>query len=189
MDDNFMARLDEEEAVLQAKLAAVQHMKAVYRGDIKLPASPAGRPAVSRPAQASTSRIDKFGAYGHSVIEAALHVLPHENDRPMATRDVLAKIEAEGIEVRGANQINALSALLARSSKIKGHGRSGWTKYGQRPDDPLGDELKQDDDFAVLEAAKENEPHSSDAGGSDAVSSGVPPLDLTQVHSDEGAQA
>jgi hypothetical protein len=131
MDEDFMARLDSEEAALEAKLAAVRQLKLVYgfKGAaiaVKQAASVRPAPTV-RPARSFVDRIDKFGPYGKSVIEAATKFLPDETGHPVPTRDLVEKIEILDIDIRGENKVNALSALLARSSKIKGHGRAGWT--------------------------------------------------------------
>lgn len=160
MDDDFIARLDAEEAALEAKLAAVRHMKAVYgaaprSGNL----SPSVRSSTPRATRSQADRLDKFGSYGQQVIDAAMEILPGEDGTPMATRVVLEKLEFRGVEVRGANKINALSALLARSTKIKGHGRSGWTLYGRAPLDLEAEEL------LGSPAPIENEPHSASAGG------------------------
>lgn len=47
--------------------------------------------------------------------------------------------------MRGENKVNALSALLARSSRFIGHGRSGW-------------ELASSQKESGAEAQNENEP-------------------------------
>jgi hypothetical protein len=84
----------------------------------------------ARPSLAA--RVDKFGSYGQGVIDAACKFLPNPGDNPMLTRDLLAKMERYGVEIRGKNKLNALSALLARSSQVKGYGRSGWTLAQER---------------------------------------------------------
>lgn len=62
-----------------------------------------------------------------------LHLLPDVNGEPVLTRDLVASLELLDVEIRGENKVNALSVLLARSSKIKGHGRAGWTQACNAP--------------------------------------------------------
>jgi hypothetical protein len=188
--DEFAQKVLDEEAELERKLAAVRAVKAAYgigvaaaTGAAAARSNTTGVGAPARPPRRMADRMDKFGAYGQGIIDVALQFLPGESDGPMPTRDLVSKLERYGTEVRGENKVNALSALLARSSKIKGHGRAGWTLVGERAVQPIIETLGGDGPH------KENEPHSDDAGGSDAVSAGGDTLELTQVHSNEGAEA
>jgi hypothetical protein len=134
MEEDIVKRMRAEEADLVRKLDAVRQFLAVYGGAPKpvtlSRTSNAMRPSATRPSLAA--RVDKFGSYGQGVIDAACKFLPGESDGPMLTRDLLAKLERQGVQIRGKNPLNALSALLARSSQVKGWGRSGWTLAGER---------------------------------------------------------
>ena len=162
VDDDIIQRMLAERADLERKLAAVEQFLSVYGGTT---AKPPSRPANDQPRQPRNApdRTDKFGTYGKSVIEAALAVLPAADAQPIPTRDLVDRIEARDVAIRGDNKVNALSALLARSSKIKGHGRAGWTSAAASYE-PLDLEHLLGGD----EPPKENEPHSESAGGSSA---------------------
>ena len=172
---DIVAQMQELEADLVRKLDAVRLFLTTFvevRDDMASALKAPPRPAVRREdvkRKTPAEKIDKFGSYGQAVIDASLAILPGENESPMATRVLVEKLDFRGVEVRGENKVNALSALLARSSKIKGHGRSGWTIYGER----------QHNDFDELLGAdapqKELEPTSEVAVGSSAAGWGVPP--------------
>lgn len=124
--DDIIKRMRGEEADLVRKLAAVRQFLSVYG---EAPVS--GSTTPNRLARSFVDRIDKFGSYGKAVIDAAVALLPADGLRPVPTRELVDHIEFRGVEIRGENKVNALSALLARSSQIKGHGRSGWTLAGE----------------------------------------------------------
>jgi len=46
---------------------------------------------------------------------------------PVKTVDLHRALEANGINIGGADPVNGLSALLSTSGKFMAHGRSGWT--------------------------------------------------------------
>ena len=126
MDEGVVASVLAEREDLLRKLDAVEKFLAVYGRD---GAKPVARPSVKRVlARSFADRIDKFGVYGQSVINGALKHLPSVDGEPVLTRDLVTMLDDEGIAIRGENKVNALSALLARSSQIKGHGRNGWTR-------------------------------------------------------------
>lgn len=161
--DDIIKRMLAEREDLTRKLTAVDQFLAAYgagvsKVSLRLTTVRADAPLLAR---SFADRIDKFGSYGTSVINAALLLLPSLESEPMLTRDLVEKIEARGITIRGENKVNALSALLARSSKIKGHGRAGWTCAVAIAADEY-------DDLLGADAPKENEPRSNNAGGSDA---------------------
>lgn len=117
-------------------------MKAAYGiGPLQITVPSTSAPAARRAPRPVTDRMDKFGSYGQAVIDASLPLLPGENDAPLPTRELLAKLEFRGVDIRGENKVNALSALLARCSKIKGHGRAGWTLAGPKEAADQFDEL------------------------------------------------
>jgi hypothetical protein len=163
---DLIATLLEEERALQAKLEAVRRMLAVYRGTGNEAAAPS--PIRAKPLDPSSFltehrshvlRIDKFGAYGNAIVEKSLTLLPDAKGAPVMTRDLIERLERSGMEVRGTNKVNALSAILARSSRLTAHGRRGWTRAKSEGSS----------------AHKENEPTSGNAVGSDAADKGVQP--------------
>lgn len=168
----FAAQLLAEEADLERKLIAVRQMKAAYgivNQSPNITITPAGSEVVKVMARrAVADRMDKFGSYGQNIIDTAVALLPGEDGKPVPTRMLVDMFETLSVEINGENKVNALSALLARSSKIKGYGRAGWTlrgpKAGELHPRILGDE-----------AQKENEPTSETAVGSVAAVWGVPP--------------
>jgi hypothetical protein len=174
-----------EERDLLAKLEGVRHLLAMYQHGAGSP-PPARRPTNVVPAtsrakvappppsfldegRAEALRIDRFGPYGTEIIEKSAAMLPEYGDSPVMTRDLVDRLEKSGVEVRGTNKVNALSALLARSSRLKAHGRRGWTR---------AESVKGAD-----EAPKENEPTSGSAVGSNAADEGVPPPNSALGHS------
>lgn len=166
MEQDIVERMRAEEADLVRKLEAVRQFLAAYAGAAVTPAKPAGAARASRPSL--SARTDKFGSYGQGVIDAACKFLPGSDEAPMLTRDLLAKLERDGVEVRGENKVNALSALLARSSKIKGHGRAGWTIEGERSTDEITETLGG-------KAQNETEAQSGDSASASVVAaSGAP---------------
>lgn len=48
-------------------------------------------------------------------------------DKPVATAQILAYLDSQGISFGGQQPRNALSVLLSRSALFKAHGRHGWT--------------------------------------------------------------
>lgn len=165
--DDIISRMRAEESDLVRKLEAVRHFLAAYAGPVASASTP---PAQKRASRGSAERADKFGGYGMGVIDAVASVLPGPSKNPLMTRDIIAKLEASGVAIRGKNKVNALSALLARSSRIKGHGRSGWTLADEPVDLQNYNEILGGDD-----AHQENDPTSEAAVGSDAAGQGVSP--------------
>jgi len=162
---DLIEALLEEERTLQTKLDAVRRMLAVYRrGNDSVPPNPTfpqpPQPPPAPPRAALSLRVDRFGSYGLAVVEKSIAILPDATGSPVMTRDLVDRLEREGMEVRGADKVNALSAILARSSRVKAHGRRGWTRA-----EPV----------RGVSAPKENEPTSGPAVGSDTANLGVQP--------------
>lgn len=170
MEHDIIERMRREEAELVRKLEAVRALLNAYGataadrvgiGD-SVHAEVRKRSGESEARKSRTREkmpLDRFSAYGRSVVEAALAECAKHPGSPIATRDMLTLIEQRGIEVRGEDKVNAVSALLARSSDLKPNGRRGWT-------------LASPDDFTELlldqPVQKEEEPRSASAGGSSA---------------------
>ncbi len=186
VETELVASARKAEAFYMDKLATVRQVLATF-GAAPNGAGGAARKATpkAKSPRSSSNRQDKFGSYGQSVIDAVLPLLPGEDQRPVATRELLEKLEFRQIEVRGENKVNALSALLARSSKVKGHGRAGWTAFGS-PAEPEVNEDHDESGDQKEDAQKENEPVSVTASGSDAAGWGVPPPPPASENSNPG---
>lgn len=135
MSPQFKAQARAEEADLLRKLEAVRAVLRAY-GEAPLSEAPApekapGRPALASPPATSANKekkpLEGFSPYGADVVRAAIKVVKERPGGPVATRDMVAAIEAMGQEIRGVDKVNALSALLARSADLTNHGRRGWT--------------------------------------------------------------
>jgi len=133
MTPDIIAQMKAEQADLRRKLEAIQAVLAAYGvTDTAAPATTARTGALL----ATTSKVpplrervplSRFSEYGAQVVNAALHVVQARSSGPVLTRDLVAEIEKMGIEIRGNDKVNALSALLARSADLVSHGRRGWT--------------------------------------------------------------
>lgn len=65
------------------------------------------------------------------VVEAAAAILAAES--PMRTRELLARLQAQGIEVGGANKIDTVSVILSRSKdRFRPNRATGWTLRPQK---------------------------------------------------------
>jgi hypothetical protein len=53
---------------------------------------------------------------------------------PTPTRELLAFIESEGIQIGGKNSIATLSAILSRAIAFESVGKSGWRLKSRTPD-------------------------------------------------------
>jgi hypothetical protein len=157
--DEFVRHLKAEEAALLEKLEVVRKALAIYHPATNT--APAPEKATARALAelanhavnaAASVRADKFSSYGQKIVATALELVPPYGKPPLATRTLVEMLTGRGVTVRGENPINALSALLARSSQLQAHGRRGWTRAELRP--------------------KENEPNSGSAVGSDAAEEG-----------------
>lgn len=199
MDNYIIDRMRREEAELSRKLEAVRAVLSAYgvsaatdRLDVKDEATAEvvkGKRSSERSA-AEKLPIERFSLYGQNIVKAALEECLSRMGSPISSRDMVQLLKMRGIEVQGKDPANALSSLLARASVLKPNGRRGWTvadDYMTQVGIPSGYSA---DDFDVIlgdnSPQRENEPHSGNAGGSDAVRESVAPLELTQVHSGWG---
>ncbi|MGA0532102.1 hypothetical protein [Hansschlegelia sp. KR7-227] len=167
MDANIVQQMKAEEADLMRKLDAVRAFLAAY--GVQNGRAPSGERNMPKPAIVPATRpasvrdrvpLDRFTEYGREVVKAAITAVKKETVRPVLTRRLVELIEAEGVEIRGVDKVNALSALLARSIDLTSIGRRGWT-------------LAHEEDGDGQEP-EENGPHSTSAGGPDASGEGGP---------------
>lgn len=68
---------------------------------------------------------DRFSQYGSRIVGAVCEIVS-QADAPIPTRVLVGLLRDRGVDVRGVDQANALSALLARSSELQSQGRRGW---------------------------------------------------------------
>jgi hypothetical protein len=125
MDNDILSRMEAEEVDLAQKLDAVRQFLAVYRGK-PTKAQRVEAPA-TRQVRTLEQRLDKFGPYGQRIVDTTETLLPGNGGNPVTTRTLVEQLLSLGVEITGENKVNSLSALLARSSKMKGYGRAGWT--------------------------------------------------------------
>lgn len=171
---DFVDQMKAERAALLRKVAGLDAALAAYgvssgaEGAAPLVVRVRNETPVVRAPRNAAERVDKFGSYGMQVVEAVISYLPSVSSPPVPTREIVTALEQSGIAVRGENKVNALSALLARSSKIKGHGRSGWTLADAQTAPTLKTILGND------EAQNENEPTRESEVGSETAGLGAP---------------
>lgn len=131
MDSSILRHLHVERDLLRRKLAAVEAMIELY-GDVfptealtepdDEPASaadpisfPPKRPPLRQPTE-----------YTMSVRRLARELIESNGGRPVPTRDVIAAIKREGMEVRGQNELTSVSATLSRSLEFANVEKAGW---------------------------------------------------------------
>ena len=149
MDDTFIAAVRAELATLKRRSAALCAMLAAYDIAEEASVESATQAKPEKPTAPLTGlipprdrvRTDRFSSYGESVVDAAEAALTGREDAPVPTRELVGMIEERGVEIRGNDKVNALSALLSRSTRIKSNGRRGWTLnkgYGVIPPNENG---------------------------------------------------
>lgn len=168
MEHEIIDRMRREEAELLRKLEAVRGLLRAYGASPE--AASLARPSsdtVPVPKNHGRGRekmsIERFSDYGRSVVRAAIDECISHLGSPIASREMVALVEKRGIEVRGEDKANAISALLARSIDLKPNGRKGWTlsdEYQERQNREL-------EDLLGLPVPKENEPPAQTLSGSD----------------------
>ncbi len=129
----MIAQMKAEEAVLLRKLEAVRAVLALYGNALPSAAIPAEKPPATviegaRPAaKRGQVPLDRFSAYGAEIVRASMQCIAGQPIRPVRTRALVDLVQSTGIAIRGENKVNALSALLARSEDLLGHGKRGWS--------------------------------------------------------------
>lgn len=135
MTPDIVERVKAEEAELLRKLAAVRAFLDVYAAGAGKAAG-ATTPRAAKPSRPAGERatparerveISRFSPYGASVVIAAKRAISRAFVQPVPTRKLAEMIEADGLEIRGEDKVNALSALLSRSIDVQSNGRRGWT--------------------------------------------------------------
>jgi hypothetical protein len=158
MEIEIVQRIRKEEADLMRKLKAVRDLLAAYGEPVDGFHRPAPEPVVQREHRAPSARekvgIEGFGDYGRTIISHAMQAMLTTN-HPMKTRRLVEFLAAKKIEITGENKINAVGALLSRSSDITSHGKAGWTlanretalkivgAYAHNANGPPGDDFER----------------------------------------------
>lgn len=168
MDSEIIDRMRREEADLKRKLDAVRALLIAY-GEAPLESSPITSRTVLNSKESKRSSdiqssgrekmpLERFSTYGQSIVKAAIEECFSHIGKPIPSREMVDLVEKRGVQVRGDDKGNALSALLARSADLKANGRKGWT---------LSEEYLERNNQQIAELfGEENEPHSANAGGS-----------------------
>ena len=168
LDQSIIEHLRAEEAELISKLEAIRSVLIVYGADVKTGAS-FSAPHIAKQASAllegNTARVraplDRFSAYGANVIRTAMRCIEEHPIVPVPTRLLVDLIQERGVEIRGEDKVNALSALLARCLEVKSNGRRGWT-------------IEHDEEESGEDGPNENEASHGQAGdASDARAKGA----------------
>ena len=160
MQAEIIKQMRDEEAALLRKLEAVRTFLAAY-GEVAVTSGPASAQATKRAISVQRIRekvsITSFTVQTRQSVLLSLEAMVHATGL-VRTSDLVDYVHRRGHQISGENKVNALGALLARSEDVEGHGKSGWTV----PD--------RERALVILKEHlyKENEPHSGNAGGSDA---------------------
>lgn len=172
MNADIVNQMRAEEADLVRKLEAVRTFLSAY-GEAPKGANGSGTsPKDSRSSARSKSvPITSYQADTRTSVALALMLMAN-NDGLVKTADLVNGIEAMGHEIGGANKVNSLGALLARSEDVEGHGKSGWTVFDREHAMELAREHAGQ--YLGGQAQKEKEPDSDNATGSDAGQGGAP---------------
>lgn len=133
MDAHIIDALRKEAADLSLKLSAIRNTLTIYgvdvaQGDIP-PAAPSPlRKIVSRSyPSVATGMARQAVSYAERVRDVARLTIERSDVLPVPTRDIIEEVKRAGIEIRGQSELNAVSALLSRSSDFVSNGRTGWT--------------------------------------------------------------
>ena len=141
MDQQFLDKLQQEEAELSRKLDAIRGVIAVYT-----PTGPVARPKALSPLAVASALLQRGvrsakDSYASDVRGIAADVIRSSSSLPVPTKIIVDEVMRRGIEIRGQSALNAVSALLSRSDDFVANGRSGWTlaemnqSYGFSPNE------------------------------------------------------
>lgn len=141
MSSQFLAALDAEIAQLTAsiddlgaKLGEAQRLRALYERDSPQRNGPQEEASSSSPrSPKGTGR--RASPQAQRILDAVAAFIGSQKApfngafglRPVPTGQIAAHLQQVGIEVRGKNPRNSLSAMLSHSTRFVSHGRAGWT--------------------------------------------------------------
>jgi hypothetical protein len=101
VDGDIVERMRAEEADLLKKLEAVRAFLSAYAGG-ESPPSSKGASRQARGSSREKVEIEGFGGYGRKVVAEAMRMLLCAN-HPIRTSELIAPIEAMGVEITGQN--------------------------------------------------------------------------------------
>lgn len=165
MNASIVKQMRDEEADLVRKLKAVRDFLAAY-GEVPQGAETERKSESTQRSQAPREKVDitGYGDYHRKSVALAMMCMTAEPG-PVKTRELVQFIEAMGHEITGKDKINALGALLSRSSDIQSHGKRGWTLLDREKGLQIANEYG---------GVKEKEPTSENAVGSVAGTGSAP---------------
>lgn len=172
MQADIIKQMRAEEADLSRKLQAVRDFLAAY-GERPKESRSEEAPQSKQSAKGSRSKsvpIESFTENTRTSVALAL-MLMATSEGLVKTADLVRGIDAMGHKISGANKINSLGALLARSEDVEGHGKSGWTVYDR--ENAIALARKYAGKFLGDDSQKENEPERSHATGSETAGWGA----------------
>lgn len=173
MDHDIITRMRIEEADLSRKLKAVRDLLAAYgqevgTANVNLPAAAVTPSAGPARAHATSSRekvgIDGFGSYGRRIVATSMMAILMSTG-PVKTREIVEFLESMDVAITGENKVNAVGALLSRSSDIVSHGKGGWTVADDaQARDIVSEHAFKENEAPVADAADASEtaPHAQD---------------------------
>ena len=170
MNADIVKQMRAEEADLVRKLQAVRDFLAAYGEAPK--GGDSGAPKATRNSARSKSvPITSYQDDTRTSVALSLMIMA-TSPGLVKTAELVKGVEAMGHEIGGANKVNALGALLARSEDVEGHGKRGWTVYDRERALALAREYAGE--YLGEGAPKEKEPESENASGSVAAGWGAP---------------
>lgn len=161
MEKQFLVQLQQEESELSRKLDAIRGVIAVYAPHAATFLKPMSTLKVASALAERAVKASKDN-YAKEVRAIAADVIRNSPSLPVPTKVIVDRVLLHGMEIRGQNALNAVSALLSRSEDFVANGRSGWTLA----------EMNQSYGFSP----NENEaPNGNAAGASEAGGGATPP--------------
>lgn len=153
MNDSILQTARKEERQLLMRLDAVRAVIRAYGGE---PCESLAPRESAAPQQLTTTRSPSEAT---KKIKELLFNLLHGEKEPTPTRDLVAFLQGEGIEVSGKNPVATLSALLSHANEFEPVGRKGWLLTSKTPDAATsGAASTGGDDPPLFESQKELSP-------------------------------
>lgn len=135
------AKAKTELTEIDSQIAALQRRKAVLRQFVDLGESLYGGSGHHAETASSTPNLDRVAAYAGlavsqltlarqntakaRILDASAAIVSTEGPTP--TRTLVERLEAQGIEITGADKINTLSVLLSKSDDFQSDRKAGWS--------------------------------------------------------------
>lgn len=123
-----VSEMCEEVELLERKVATLKAMLEFY-GDKAQPSVPAIAAHEPEPSAAPVGRRPPVRTPSEStttIRRVARELITANDRRPVSTREVIATVKQEGVAIRGANELSAVSAVLSRSPDFTNIEKQGW---------------------------------------------------------------